>query len=113
LLRCDDRIPPLYADVPAGLAEVVATAAMAQGMTSFTSPVPRATYDNDAYKGRNAYIRTTKDACFPVEVQQMMIDGTGAEWIVKDIESAHSAQLSQPEKLKDILVDLAQVFEKL
>jgi hypothetical protein len=86
---------------------------MAQGMTSFVSPVPRATWDSAAYKGRVAYIRTTIDACFPVQVQQMMIDGTGAEWIVRDIESAHSAQLSQPEKLRDILVELAGVFERV
>jgi hypothetical protein len=86
---------------------------MAQGMTSFTSPVPRTTWDSEACKGRIAYIRTTTDACFPLQVQQMMIDGTGADWIVKDIESAHSAQLAQPEKLTAILVELAQTFEKL
>ena len=67
---------------------------MAQGMTSFTSPIPRATWDNNAYKGRIAYIRATKDATFPLQMQQTMIDGTGVEWIVKDIESAHSPQLS-------------------
>lgn len=86
---------------------------MAQGMTSFNSPVPRATWDSQAYKGRVAYIRTTIDACFPLQVQQMMIDGTDTEWIVKDIESAHSAQLAQPEKLLAILVELAEIFEKL
>lgn len=83
---------------------------MAQGMTSFTSPVPRATWDSAAYKGRVAYIRTTADATFPLQVQQMMIDGTGADWLVRDIDAAHSAQLSQPEKLTAILVELAGVF---
>ena len=113
LLRCDDRIPPLYADVPADHAKVVAAAAMAQGMTSFNSPIPRATWDSDACKGRIAYVRTTKDEAFPLQVQQMMIDGTGADWIVKDIDAAHSAQISQPEKLTTILVELAQGWEKL
>jgi hypothetical protein len=37
LLRCDDRIPPLYQDVAADLADAVAVSAMAQGMTSFVS----------------------------------------------------------------------------
>lgn len=86
---------------------------MAQGMTSFNSPVPRATYGDEAWKGRAAYIRTVSDATFPVQIQQHMIDASGADWIVKDIEAAHSAQISQPEKLTAILVDLAQAWEKL
>jgi hypothetical protein len=43
----------------------------------------------------------------------MLLDGTGVEWIVKDIESGHSAQLAQPEKLVTILVDLVKGFETL
>ncbi|KAF2791057.1 hypothetical protein K505DRAFT_310276 [Melanomma pulvis-pyrius CBS 109.77] len=113
LLRCDDRVGPLYQDVPADLADVVGVSAMAQGMSSFNSPCPRATWDSDEYKGRVAYIRTVNDAAIPLQVQQMMIDGTGAEWIVKDIESGHSPQISQPEKLTTLLVDLAKQFEAL
>ncbi|KAF2242846.1 hypothetical protein BU26DRAFT_510087 [Trematosphaeria pertusa] len=110
LLRCDDRIPPLFQDVPADLADAAAVSAMAQGMTSFTSPCPRATWDSDEYKGRVAFIRTLNDACIPLPVQQMMIEGTGVDWIVKDIESGHSPQISQPEKLTAMLVDLAKGF---
>lgn len=86
---------------------------MAQGMTSFTSPIPRATWDSNEYQGRVAFIRTLNDAAIPLQVQQMMIDGSGAEWVVKDIESGHSPQISQPEKLTSILVDLAKGFETL
>ena len=92
---------------------MVAVSAIAQGMTSFTSPVPRATWDSDAYKGRVAFIRTLNDAAIPLQIQQMMLDGSGADWIVKDIESGHSPQISQPEKLTAILVDLAKGFEVL
>ncbi|KAF2118799.1 hypothetical protein BDV96DRAFT_515622 [Lophiotrema nucula] len=113
LLRCDDRIPPLYHDAPAELADAVAVSAMAQGMTSFTSPCPRATWDSDEYKGRVAFIRTLNDAAIPLPVQQMMLDATSVEWIVKDIESSHSPQISQPEKLTNILLGMAKVFEAL
>ncbi|ORY05271.1 hypothetical protein BCR34DRAFT_590937 [Clohesyomyces aquaticus] len=111
LLRCDDRIRPLFHDVvPQQLADVAAVSAMAQGMTSFTSPCPRATWDSE-YAGRVAYIRTTKDAAIPLQVQQMMIDGTGVDWIVRDLECSHSAQIAQPEKLRDVLMELAGFFE--
>lgn len=82
-------------------------------MTSLNSPAPRATYGDEAWKGRVAYIRTVKDAAVPIQMQQQMIEASGADWIVKDIEAAHSAQISQPEKLTAILVELAQAWEKL
>lgn len=82
-------------------------------MTSFTSALPRATWDDNAYKGRIAFIRTLKDAAVPLPMQQQMIEGTGAGWIVKDIDSGHSPQLSQPEKLTGMLVELAKEFEVL
>lgn len=103
----------LYNDVPAELADVVAVSAVAQGMTSFTSPCPRATYDSEEYKGRVAFIRTLNDAAIPLPLQQMMLGGTEAEWIIRDIESGHSAQISQPEKLRDLFVELAHSFEAL
>jgi hypothetical protein len=53
------------------------------------------------------------DAAIPLPVQQMMIDGTGVEWIVDDIESGHSPQISQPEKLTAMLVELAENFAAL
>jgi hypothetical protein len=43
----------------------------------------------------------------------MMLYGTGVDWIVKDIDSAHSPQLSQPEELTKMVVELAQAFEAL
>jgi hypothetical protein len=58
-----------------------------------------------------AFIRTVNDASLPLALQQMFLDGTGAEWIVKDIESGHSPQLSQPENLVSILIELAKQFE--
>ena len=86
---------------------------MAQGMTSFTSPCPRASWDSEEYKGRVAFIRTLNDAAIPAQVQQMMLDGTGVQWIVKDIESSHSPQVSKPEELSKMIVELAEGFEKL
>jgi hypothetical protein len=86
---------------------------MAQGMTSFTSPCPKASWDREVYKGRVAFIRTLNDAAIPLQVQQMMLDGTNTEWIVKDMETGHSPQISQPEKLAELIVQLSNVFEKL
>lgn len=86
---------------------------MAQGLTSFYSPIPRASWDSEEYKDRVSYIRTIKDTGLPLVVQQMMIDGTGnVDWIVKDIDSGHSPQLSCPARLLEILLDLAKLFRE-
>jgi hypothetical protein len=53
------------------------------------------------------------DAAIPLQVQQMMLEGTGVEWIIKDIESGHSPQLAHPGKMTAILVELAKGFEAL
>jgi hypothetical protein len=43
----------------------------------------------------------------------MMLQATGQDWIIKDIETGHSPQLAAPEKLVDILLELAKKFEEL
>lgn len=113
LLNWPNPIPALFNQVLATLATAAATSAIAQGLTSFNSPCPPTTWDSEHFKGRLAYIRTVYDALILLDTQQAMIDGTGVEWIVKDIESDHSPQLSRAEELVGILVDLATVFEGL
>jgi hypothetical protein len=86
---------------------------MAQSLTIFYSPCPRASWDSDEFKNRVAYVRTVNDTGLPLSVQQAMIDNTkGADWVIKDIESDHSPQLSHPEEFSVMLVDLAKVFEE-
>jgi hypothetical protein len=43
----------------------------------------------------------------------MIIKGTGEEWIVKDVDTGHSPNLSAPEKICDILEELGKKFESL
>lgn len=41
------------------------------------------------------------------------MQGTGEEWIVRDIDTEHSPQLVAPEKLCDMLLELGKLFEGL
>ncbi len=93
------------------MADAAAASTIAQGLTSFYSACPRASWDSDEFKNRVVYIRTLNDTALPLFVQQMMIDNAkGADWTVKDIESDHSPQLSKPEELSKLLVDLGKGF---
>lgn len=113
LLRCDDPRPPLFGDLPSDLADAAVLSCISQCKTSFTSPYPAASWDEEAYKGRLAYIKTVNDQAVPYAAQTMMLEATGQEWITRDMETSHSPQLAAPEKLADILVELAKHFESL
>ncbi|EED13691.1 hypothetical protein TSTA_099430 [Talaromyces stipitatus ATCC 10500] len=49
----------------------------------------------------------------PYAAQTMMLQATGKEWNTWEIETGHSPQLAAPEKLADILVQIAKMFEAL
>lgn len=80
-------------------------------LTSFQSPVPRASWDEDAYKHRIAYVKTTEDAAVPLQVQEMLIQASGVQWETPEIASSHSPMLSKPEELAEIIISIAKKFE--
>ncbi|KAF4621943.1 hypothetical protein G7Y89_g14403 [Cudoniella acicularis] len=65
----------------------------------------------DDFKGRRAYIKCMADIAVPPVAQQAMLDSTGVEWIVREIEAAHSPFASKPEELARLIVGLRDEFE--
>ena len=57
---------------------------------AYCSPCPRASFDSEDFKGRIAFIRTVEDQDIPYDVQTMMIEETGVEGTIKDMEVGHS-----------------------
>ena len=45
--------------------------------------------------------------------QNVLLQGTGQEWITRDIETGHSAQLAAPEKLSSFIIEIAKQFEAM
>ena len=113
MLRCPDPKPALYNDVPDKPADVAVASCMNPALSSWTSPCPAASWDQKDFQGRRAFIRTVKDQCFPYDVQNMIIEGTGQEWILRDIDAGHCPNLSHPEKLVELVVELAEKSEAM
>ena len=80
-------------------------------LTAFQSPCPVASWNEQAYEGRCAYIRTVNDQALSYEVQTMIIEGTKQEWLIRDIETGHSPQLSAPDTLSEMIIELTQQFD--
>ena len=95
------------------LADAAALSNISQSLTCFKSPCPRVSWDSKEFQNRCAYVRTTNDHAFPFEAQNKSIEGSGVEWIVRDIDTGHNPQLAAPEKLCSIIVELAKHFEKM
>ncbi|KAL8820634.1 MAG: hypothetical protein Q9223_001178 [Gallowayella weberi] len=113
LVKCEDPKPPVFHDLPPVLADAAVLSSISQSLTSFRSPCPAATWYTEAFKGRCAYIRTVNDRAVPYEVQNMMLQGSGQEWITRDIETGHSAQLAAPESLSSIIIEIASQLEAM
>ena len=113
LARCADNKPTLYQDVPELLASAAVASCLNPSLTAFTSPIPRASWDSQAFEGRCAFVRTANDNAIPLPVQNMMLEGTGTTWITRDIDSGHSAQMAKPEELCEMVVELVQGFERM
>jgi hypothetical protein len=83
-----------------------------QAIAAFTSVVPAPGWQESEFDQRRAYICCTEDATLPIEVQDMMVQQSGVEWIVRDFATSHSPFMSKPEETAGCLVDLADMFEK-
>ena len=79
--------------------------------SSCITPCPRASWDEKDFKDRCAFIRALKDRCIPYDIQNMMIKATEQRWILRDVDSGRNPQLSQPEKLTEVIVKLVKHFE--
>lgn len=65
------------------------------------------------FDGRRAYIRTLKDQCNPVSLQDLWLEKSRVKWDVVDFETGHMPFVSQPKSLAREIVRLVQGFMKL
>lgn len=79
-------------------------------MRVFDSGTPAPAWAEDDYAGKIAFIRCTADQALPLFLQNMFMENSGVEWIVREIESSHSPYISQPQKVVEVLNELVTQF---
>ncbi|RAL11481.1 uncharacterized protein BO97DRAFT_425478 [Aspergillus homomorphus CBS 101889] len=109
LLECDDTVPPLFYDIEPTLAGAAARSSPSQGHTSFASECPEASWQAEAFRDRVAYIHNWRDCAVPYEAQVAMVQGTGVKWVFREIETGHSAQMSAPEELARVILEVVSL----
>ncbi|KAF7874179.1 hypothetical protein EAF04_002851 [Stromatinia cepivora] len=114
ILTCDDPGPSLYNDVtPPLFQDAIIMSTLCPSSASWHSAYPRASWDQEAFKGRIAFARTLKDTGIPLDYQDLFLRGTGVDWIVRDVDTGHSPQLVEAEMICELLVELVRGFEGL
>ncbi|KAK5689260.1 hypothetical protein LTR17_026387 [Elasticomyces elasticus] len=104
----DPIIPYLFNDTDPEKAEEFAKRHLPHAMQPLLTPVSAPLWTDPALDGRRAYLKTTLDTTFPPEVQQMFIDGSGANWAVVEVDGGHEAFLTKPKLVADAVLKLAE-----
>lgn len=103
-----DPIPAFYHDVPEPRASQAAAALLPHSLQVFTWKSTPPAWADPVYAGRRVYIRCMQDFAAPLAWQDNMLEETGVDWDIRDMESSHSPFLSRPEELAAIVVGLAE-----
>ena len=96
-----------------GVADGLARSLLPHAVKAFESPAPAPAWAEEAFAHNLAFLRCTQDAALPTFVQDMFLQRSGVEWVVKDIQSSHSPYASRPQEVTDTLVGWAIVFGKI
>jgi hypothetical protein len=103
-----------YHDVsPLKAAEAVKELKPMSANALFTPTETSAAWADSSFQDRRAYVRCADDRTIPSFAQDGMLAGTGVEWDVHSFETNHSPFLSQPKKLADTIVGLANKWSEL
>ena len=79
-------------------------------LRAFDSPAPSPAWAEPDFQGRLAFIRCVKDAALPIEVQNVFINISEVDWVVKDLDGGHCSFLADPEALIKILEEIQREF---
>ncbi|DAA72706.1 TPA_exp: Uncharacterized protein A8136_5941 [Trichophyton benhamiae CBS 112371] len=103
-LTLDNPTDVLFHDVPGDVAAKAAGQLKQQALSVLKSSSSAPAWQEEFYNGgRRGYIRATQDRCVPAAIQTMMLDKSGLDWNIKDIETSHSPYLSHPQETFDII----------
>jgi len=79
-------------------------------LSAFDTPAPSPAWAEEAFKGKLAFLRCLRDQALPTFVQDMFVQKSGVEWVVKDVDAGHCPFVSRPEAVVKALGELVELF---
>lgn len=112
LSTVDNPETVLYNDVPSSLASELAASLKPHAILAFESPAPATSWKEPDYAGKIAFVKCMIDQALPSFLQDMFIEKSGVQWIVKNIEAGHSPWASKPAEIVNELQRLLVKFNE-
>lgn len=72
-----------------------------QSKVALSSPSPVPAWAEEYYNGRRTYFLARKDNAVQPVFQEKMLEKSGVEWNVRELETGHSPFLSRTQQLVD------------
>ena len=106
-----DPIEILAADVDPAKAQASASELRPHATLAFKTPSPRPAWADLAFRGRLGYIVPTEDKAIPKSGQEMMMQFSGQQWIVKELHGSHnSAFLLKEQEAAGLVAGIVETF---
>ncbi|KAH8705407.1 Alpha/beta hydrolase fold-1 [Talaromyces proteolyticus] len=110
-LDVDNPAQVFFIDAPVDKASWAVSELGLQSLESVSSPCPPTAWDSSAFDGRRGYIYSRRDEVIQLFAQEMMINLSGVEWNIKEMDTGHSPHLSNSQELAEHIEDIISSFE--
>jgi hypothetical protein len=102
----------LYGDVDPVLRPKMEAAMIPHALAAFETPASAPAWAEPSFDGRRAYIRTLKDQCNPLFVQDMWLEQSGVVWDTADLDTSHCPFISRPAEVAKISLGFFEKWAK-
>ncbi|KAL8990204.1 MAG: hypothetical protein Q9177_001079 [Variospora cf. flavescens] len=104
-------IETLFNDVDRDTASRLVALLLPHANLAFESPAPKQAWTEPAYQGKRAFLRCTQDQALPSAVQDMFVQRSGLDLIVKDVDAGHEPHISRPSEVCEAVIGFAASFQ--
>jgi hypothetical protein len=95
----------LYGDADPSLKPQLEAAMIPHALAAFETPATAPAWAESAFDGRRAYIRTLRDNCNPLFLQDMWLRDSGVKWDTADLDASHCPFISRAEDVAKMSIE--------
>ena len=107
----ENPVEVFYHDVPSEKASQAVDALKPHSKAALFAPSPPSAWGDEVYHSRRGYIRALEDRAIPLVAQEMMVNLSGVEWKVREMNTSHSPFLSKPRETAGTILEMIAEFQ--
>ena len=100
----------MYNDLDPETAGIMEKALLPHAYTTFSSPTPPSAWAETALEGRRAFLKCTQDRALPPFLQDMFLESSGVQWLIRDLNASHGAFVSKPQEVAKLVCEIWKLW---